>query len=65
MYQHHPRPVPTLLQGALGLLQEELEVAALSTDITAGLIWIAVAFVACFPAAGAAHVDPTAALRCE
>lgn len=47
-------------------LQVGIRPADLSTHVTIGLIWIAVALVACYvPAARAARVDPLVALRCE
>jgi ABC-type lipoprotein release transport system permease subunit len=49
-----------------GALQAGIRPTDLSTHVTIGLIWIAVALVACYvPAARAARVDPLVALRYE
>jgi putative ABC transport system permease protein len=55
-----------LLTRVAGSLQVDIRPADLSTHVSIGLIWIAVALVACYvPAARAARVDPLLALRCE
>jgi len=55
-----------LLTRVAGSLQVSIRPTDLSTHVTIGLIWIAVALVACYvPAARAARVDPLVALRCE
>jgi predicted permease len=55
-----------LLTRVAGSLQVGIRPTDLSTHVTIGLIWIAVALVACYvPAARAARVDPLVALRCE
>jgi predicted permease len=52
------------LTGVVGFLQEGIRPTDLSTHVVIGLIWIAVAFAACYlPAARAARVDPLVALR--
>ena len=55
-----------LLTRVASSMQVGIRPADLSTHVTIGLIWIAVALVACYvPAARAARVDPLVALRCE
>ncbi|MPY91030.1 MAG: FtsX-like permease family protein [Luteitalea sp.] len=54
------------LTGVVGSMLEGIGPTGLSTHVAIGLIWIAVAFVACYlPAARAARVDPLVALRYE
>ena len=49
-----------------GSLQPGIRPAELSIHVVIGMIWIGVAFGACYvPAARAARVDPLVALRCE
>ena len=55
-----------LLTRVAGSLQAGIRPTDLLTHVTVGLIWIAVALIACYlPAARAARVDPLVALRCE
>ena len=55
-----------LLTRVAGSLQVGIRPTDLLTHMTVGLIWIAVALVACYlPAARATRVDPLVALRCE
>ena len=55
-----------LMTRVAGSLQADIRPTDLWTHVAIGLIWIAVALVACYvPAARAARVDPLVALRCE
>jgi putative ABC transport system permease protein len=48
----------------IGSMQMGIRPTDLSTHVITGLVWIAVAFVACYlPAARATRVDPMVALR--
>src|SRR5712691_7962415 len=59
-------PPALLLTRAAGALQVGIRPTDLSTHVITGLIWIAVALVACYvPATRAARVDPMVALRYE
>jgi putative ABC transport system permease protein len=52
------------LTGLAGALQNGVRPTGLSTHVAVGLIWITIAFAACYlPAARASRVDPLVALR--
>lgn len=54
------------LARALGVVQAAVRPGAPSTHVAAAVIWVAVAFVACYvPANRASRVDPMEALRHE